>query len=275
MMIPHTLGNPFALDVVTDLAREHDLYVIEDSCDALGATWDGQRVGTFGDLASLSFYPAHQMTMGAGGAVLVNKARYQRIVRSVRDWGRDCWCAPGENNTCGKRFGWQLGDLPAGYDHKYVYSHIGLNLKPTDLQAAIGVAQLQRVPGFVDARRRNFATLYAGLEQFADRLLLPVTDPRAEASWFGFPITVKEGVSRQSLVRWLETGNIETRTVFGGNILRQPGYREIEHRVFGSLERSDRIMEDTFFVGVHPGLTDEMLDYVLERFASFFARGSA
>jgi CDP-6-deoxy-D-xylo-4-hexulose-3-dehydrase len=275
MMIPHTLGNPFALDVVTDLAREHDLYVIEDSCDALGATWDGQRVGTFGDLASLSFYPAHQMTMGEGGAVLVNKARYQRIVRSVRDWGRDCWCAPGENNTCGKRFGWQLGDLPAGYDHKYVYSHIGLNLKPTDLQAAIGVAQLQRVPGFVDARRRNFATLYAGLEQFADRLLLPVTDPRAEASWFGFPITVKEGVSRQSLVRWLETGNIETRTVFGGNILRQPGYREIEHRVFGSLERSDRIMEDTFFVGVHPGLTDEMLDYVLERFASFFARGSA
>jgi CDP-6-deoxy-D-xylo-4-hexulose-3-dehydrase len=272
MMIPHTLGNPFALDVVTELAREHDLYLIEDSCDALGATWDGRRVGTFGDLASLSFYPAHQMTMGEGGAVIVNQARYQRIVRSVRDWGRDCWCAPGENNTCGKRFGWQLGDLPAGYDHKYVYSHIGLNLKPTDLQAAIGVAQLERVPGFVDARRRNFATLYAGLEQFSDRLLLPVTDPRAEASWFGFPITAKDGVSRQSLVRWLETGNIETRTVFGGNVLRQPGYRNIEHRVFGSLERSDRIMEDTFFVGVHPGLTDEMLDYVVGRFASFFAR---
>lgn len=271
LFIPHTLGNPFALDIVSDLAREHELYLLEDSCDALGATFDGQRVGTFGELASLSFYPAHQMTMGEGGAVLVNHARYQRIVRSVRDWGRDCWCAPGESNTCGKRFGWKLGDLPAGYDHKYVYSHVGFNLKPTDLQAAIGVAQLQRVPGFVEARRRNFATLYAGLAQFADRLILPVSDPRAEPSWFGFPITVREGVSRQSLVRWLETGNIETRSVFGGNILRQPGYRDIEHRVHGSLERSDRIMRDTLFIGVHPGLTDEMLAYVIERFERFFA----
>ena len=271
LVIPHTLGNPFALDVVSELAREHDLYLIEDSCDALGATFDGKRVGTFGDLGSLSFYPAHQMTMGEGGAVLVNHARYQRIARSVRDWGRDCWCAPGESNTCGKRFGWQLGDLPTGYDHKYIYSHVGYNLKPTDLQAAIGLAQLQRVPEFVEARRRNFAFLYEGLSEFADRLILPVTDPRAEASWFGFPITVGETVSRQSLVRWLETGNIETRTVFGGNILRQPGYRNIQHRVFGSLERSDRIARDTFFIGLHPGLTEEMLGYVLERFASFFA----
>jgi CDP-6-deoxy-D-xylo-4-hexulose-3-dehydrase len=275
LFIPHTLGNPFALDVIGELAREHDLYLLEDSCDALGATWDGRRVGTFGELASLSFYPAHQMTMGEGGAVLVNHARYQRIVRSVRDWGRDCWCAPGESNTCGKRFGWQLGDLPSGYDHKYVYSHVGFNLKPTDLQAAIGVAQLQRVPGFVEARRRNFATLYAGLEEFSDRLILPRSDPRAEPSWFGFPITVRDGVSRQSLVRWLETGNIETRAVFGGNILRQPGYRSIRHRVAGSLERSDRIMRDTFFIGVHPGLTDEMLAYVVERFAGFFARGGS
>lgn len=271
LFIPHTLGNPFALDVVTELAREHDLYVIEDSCDALGATWDGQRVGTFGDLASLSFYPAHQMTMGEGGAVLVNQARYQRIVRSVRDWGRDCWCAPGESNTCGKRFGWQLGELPAGFDHKYVYSHVGYNLKPTDLQAAIGVAQLRRVPGFVDARRHNFATLFEGLAPFSDRLLLPESDPRAEPSWFGFPITVRPGVARQSLVRWLETGNIETRAVFGGNILRQPGYRDIEHRVHGSLDRSDRIMRDTLFIGVHPGLTDEMLAYVIDRFERFFA----
>jgi CDP-6-deoxy-D-xylo-4-hexulose-3-dehydrase len=272
LVIPHTLGNPFALDVVTELAREHELFLLEDSCDALGATYDGKRVGTFGELASLSFYPAHQMTMGEGGAVLVNHARYQRIVRSVRDWGRDCWCAPGESNTCGKRFGWQLGELPAGYDHKYVYSHVGFNLKPTDLQAAIGLAQLQRVPEFVDARRRNFATLYRGLEPFADRLILPVSDPRAEPSWFGFPITVTESVSRQSIVRWLETANIETRSVFGGNILRQPGYRDIEHRVAGTLERSDQIMRDTFFIGVHPGLTDEMLAYVIERFESFFAR---
>lgn len=271
LFIPHTLGNPFALDVITELARQHELFLLEDSCDALGATFDGRRVGTFGELASLSFYPAHQMTMGEGGAVLVNHARYQRIVRSVRDWGRDCWCAPGENNTCGKRFGWTLGELPTGYDHKYVYSHVGFNLKPTDLQAAIGVAQLARVPEFVASRRRNFATLYAGLEQFADRLILPVSDPRAEPSWFGFPITVRDGVSRQSLVRWLETGNIETRSVFGGNILRQPGYRDIEHRVFGSLDRSDRIMRDTFFIGVHPGLTDEMLAYVLDRFERFFA----
>lgn len=271
LFIPHTLGNPCALDVLVDLARAHDLFLIEDSCDALGATFDGKPVGTFGELASLSFYPAHQMTMGEGGAVLVNKARYQRIVRSVRDWGRDCWCAPGESNTCGKRFGWCLGELPQGYDHKYVYSHIGFNLKPTDLQAAIGVAQLQRVPEFVAARRRNFATLRAGLERYADELILPVSDPRAEPSWFGFPLTTTGGVSRQSLVRFLETGNIETRSVFGGNILRQPGYRDIEHRVSGSLERSDRIMRDTFFIGVHPGLTDEMLAYVLERFDAFFA----
>ena len=271
LVLPHTLGNPFALDVVTDLVREHDLYLVEDTCDALGATWDGQMVGTFGDLATLSFYPAHQMTMGEGGAVLVNHARYQRIVRSVRDWGRDCWCAAGESNTCGKRFGWQCGELPHGYDHKYVYSHIGYNLKPTDLQAAIGVAQLQRVPGFVEARRRNFGVLYDGLAQYEDRLILPRSDPRAEPSWFGFPITVREGVSRQSLVRFLETGNVETRTVFGGNILRQPAYRGIEHRVVGTLDRSDRIMRDTFFVGVHPGMTDEMLAYVLDRFERFFA----
>ncbi len=271
LFIPHTLGNPFALDVVTDLVREHDLLLVEDCCDALGATWEGRKVGTFGDLASLSFYPAHQMTMGEGGAVLVNHARYSRIVRSIRDWGRDCWCAPGESNTCGRRFGWQLGDLPPGYDHKFVYSHIGFNLKPTDLQAAIGTAQLQRLPGFVEARRRNFRMLHEGLEQFSDRLILPVSDPRAEPSWFGYAVTVRDGISRQSLVRWLETGNIETRSVFGGNILRQPGYRDIEHRVAGSLERSDRIMRDTFFVGVHPGLTDEMIAYVIERFERFFA----
>jgi CDP-6-deoxy-D-xylo-4-hexulose-3-dehydrase len=255
-----------------ELAHEHDLFVIEDSCDALGATWDGQMVGTFGDLGSLSFYPAHQMTMGEGGAVLINKARYQRIVRSVRDWGRDCWCAPGESNTCAKRFGWDLGELPHGYDHKYVYSHIGFNLKPTDLQAAVGVAQLQRVPSFVEARRRNFAALYAGLEQFAGKLILPTSDVRADPSWFAFPITVEEGVSRQALVHWLETANIETRSVFGGNIMRQPGYRDISHRVHGTLERSDRIMRDTFFIGVHPGLTEEMLSHVLDRFASFFAK---
>jgi CDP-6-deoxy-D-xylo-4-hexulose-3-dehydrase len=273
IMVPHTLGVPCDMDVIVDLARRHDLYLVEDCCDALGATWRGRPVGTFGDLATVSFFPAHQMTTGEGGGVFVNTARLARVARSVRDWGRDCWCAPGEANTCGQRFGWQLGELPRGYDHKYIYSNIGYNFKPTDLQAAIGVAQLDRLPEFIAARRRNFERLYTALARHADRLILPTRDARSEPSWFGFALTVREGVSRAALVQWLETANIETRQLFAGNILRQPGYRDIAHRVHGTLERSDRVMRDTFFVGVYPGLTDAMVDFVAERIGDFFRQG--
>jgi len=270
VMIPHTLGNPCDMDVISEVVRDSQLYLIEDSCDALGATFQGKLVGTFGDLATLSFYPAHQMTMGEGGAVLINNPTLLRIVRSVRDWGRDCWCAPGESNTCGKRFGWQLGDLPLGYDHKYTYSNLGYNFKPTDLQAAIGVAQLDRLPDFVEKRRQNFTRLYNGLAPFQEYLILPRLDPRANPSPFAFPITVQNGTSRRELVQWLESANIETREMFGGNILRQPGYKGTRARIHGTLEETDRIMRDTFFIGVYPGLTDEMIDFVLDVFRGFF-----
>lgn len=275
VMVPHTLGNPVDLDVICGLARKHGLYLIEDSCDALGSEWEGRRVGTFGDLGTLSFYPAHHMTMGEGGAVIINRAKYGRIVRSIRDWGRDCWCAPGESNTCGKRFGWCLGELPDGYDHKYVYSQLGFNLKPTDLQAAVGVAQIRRLPSFIEARRRNFARLYEGLREYADALILPRWSAKANPAWFAFPITVGKGVSRRALVGWLEESNIETRELFGGNILRQPGYTRFTHRVAGPLENSDRVMRDTFFIGVYPGLTDDMLSFMLERIHDFFAQRRA
>ena len=271
VMIPHTLGNPCDLEIIGDIVRRHALLLVEDCCDALGSTFDGRLVGTFGDLATLSFFPAHHITMGEGGGVIVNSGRLSPIVKSVRDWGRDCWCAPGESNTCGKRFGWQLGELPCGYDHKYTYSNLGYNFKPTDMQAAIGVAQMDRLPAFVEARRSNFQKLYHGLESYADRLILPRWHPRAEPSWFALPITVQGGVSRRELVHWLEHANIETREVFGGNILKQPGYIGIPMRQGGTLERTDRIMRDTFFIGVYPGLTDEMIAYVLDTFAAFFA----
>lgn len=275
LVVPHTLGNPVNLDVMTEVAQEHDLFLMEDTCDALGGTWRGKPVGTFGDLATVSFYPAHHMTMGEGGGVIVNDARLSRVVRSVRDWGRDCWCATGESNTCGRRFGWQLGGLPRGYDHKYTYSTLGYNFKPTDMQAAIGVAQIDRLPSFVEARKRNFARLMRGLRPWEDRLLLPRHEPQAEPSWFAFPVTVKEGTSRPELVAWLEAGGIETRELFGGNILRQPGYMDIPHRVHGSLGNSDRVMRDTFFVGVYPGISDEAADFVVERFRAFFEQRGA
>lgn len=271
IFVPHTLGNPCDMDVLTDVASRHGLYLIEDCCDALGATWRDRLVGTFGDLATLSFFPAHHITMGEGGAVMANKPALARIVRSVRDWGRDCWCATGESNTCGKRFGWQLGGLPAGYDHKYIYSNLGYNFKPTDLQAAVGVAQADRIPEFVAARRRNFTTLYAGLEKYREWLILPTLDPRSNPSWFGLPITVTNGVSRLELVQWLERAKIETRQVFGGNILQQPGYRDIRRRVHGDLTHTDRIMRDTFFIGVYPGLDDDMIAFILQTFDRFFA----
>jgi CDP-6-deoxy-D-xylo-4-hexulose-3-dehydrase len=272
IMIPHTLGNPCDMDIICELAKRYNLYLIEDACDALGSTFRGQLVGTFGDLGTLSFYPAHHITTGEGGGVVINKARLSRIVRSVRDWGRDCWCSPGEHNTCGKRFGWQLGSLPRGYDHKYIYSNLGYNFKPTDMQAAVGLAQAEQIGNFIEKRRENFMKLHIGLEPHQDYLMLPKIDPRANPSWFGFPITVKNGTSRQELVQWLEDAGIETRMVFAGNILRQPGYHNIRCRVFGTLDQTDQIMRDSFFIGVYPGLTDEMIQFVLDAFKSFFGR---
>jgi CDP-6-deoxy-D-xylo-4-hexulose-3-dehydrase len=272
LMVPHTLGNPFDVATLTRVAEDHDLYLLEDCCDALGSTWDGRVVGTFGHMASLSFYPAHHMTMGEGGGVVINRGGLVRPAASIRDWGRDCWCAPGDANTCGKRFEWELGDLPAGYDHKYIYSHLGYNLKATDLQAAIGLAQLAKVPEFCARRRANFRRLYEGLSRWEDRLILPRWLPQADPAWFGFPLTVRDGVKRLELVRFLDERRIDTRMIFAGNILRQPGFRSIAHRVAGELGNSDTVMNDTFFLGVYPGLTVSMLDYVVESFDAFFRR---
>ncbi|MBI2987266.1 MAG: lipopolysaccharide biosynthesis protein RfbH [Deltaproteobacteria bacterium] len=270
LFIPHTLGNPCDMDIICDIARRHQFFLIEDACDALGSTFRGRLVGSFGDIGTLSFFPAHHITTGEGGGVIVNSSRFSKVARSLRDWGRDCWCAPGESNTCTKRFGWHLGDLPAGYDHKYIYSHIGYNLKPTDLQAAVGVAQADRIQDFVQKRRDNFQKLYRALEPYQDFIILPRLDPRSQPAWFGFPITVKSKVSKRELVQWLEAAKIETRAVFGGNILRQPGYTGIECRVAGELTQSDVIMRDTFFIGVYPGLTEEMVNFMIARLQSFF-----
>jgi CDP-6-deoxy-D-xylo-4-hexulose-3-dehydrase len=272
VMIAHTLGNPYEVDGVMDLVRRHDLYLVEDNCDALGATYRGQKTGTFGHLATQSFYPPHHLTMGEGGAVLTSNGRLKRIAESFRDWGRDCWCASGKDNTCGKRFGWQLGQLPEGYDHKYIYSHLGYNLKPLDLQAAIGVEQLKKMDAFVSARRAHHARLVAALAPHEEFLILPKATPRSEPSWFGLLLTVRNGspFTRQQLVRYLEERQIQTRQLFGGNLLRQPAFRNVACRVVGGLENTDRIMTDSFFIGVYPGLTAAMLGYVEEVFADFF-----
>jgi len=264
IFVPHTLGNPCDLDVIMEIAGRHNLWVLEDCCDGLGATFDGKLVGTFGDMASLSFYPAHHITMGEGGGVAINHPRLKKTSRSIRDWGRDCWCDPGKNNTCGKRFEWKLGDLPEGYDHKYIYSNLGYNLKPTDMQAAIGLVQMDKAPEFIERRRQNFWRLYDGLTPIEDRIILPVVNPKADPSPFGFPITVRGGLDRTKLVCALEDANIETRLVFGGNILRQPGFKDIPKRINGSLEQSDGIMRRTFFVGVYPGLESEAIDYMID-----------
>jgi CDP-6-deoxy-D-xylo-4-hexulose-3-dehydrase len=266
VVLAHTLGNPFNLEAVSAFCRKHDLWLIEDCCDALGATYAGRKVGTFGHLATCSFYPAHHITMGEGGAVLTDSPLLKKLAESFRDWGRDCWCEPGCDDTCGKRFGQQLGSLPPGYDHKYTYSHIGYNLKVTDMQAAVGLSQLRKLPEFIEARRDNFAYLKAKLAPLADALLLPEAAPNGEPSWFGFPITVKEHspVGRSQLVRALEARRIGTRLLFGGNLLRQPAYRDIPYRVVGDLRNADRVTLDTFWVGVHPGLTRPMLDFVAD-----------
>jgi CDP-6-deoxy-D-xylo-4-hexulose-3-dehydrase len=271
---PHTLGIPFDVDAVVAIAAEHALWLIEDGCDALGATWDGKLVGTFGAMSSLSFYPAHHITMGEGGGVVVNHPRLKKVVRSLRDWGRDCWCDPGEFDTCGKRFGWQLGNLPAGYDHKYIYSNVGYNLKATDMQAAIGLAQTDRIDAVVEARRANFRRYQAGLAGLEDALMLPRINPRANPSPFGFPITVREGVDHGRFVAALEAANIETRQVFGGNVLSQPAFIDTPRRIHGDLAGSDRIMRDTIFIGVWPGMTPEMVEYVIATITDFVRRGA-
>ena len=271
IMLAHTLGNPYDLDSVARFAKKHDLWLIEDSCDALGATYNGQKVGTFGDLATVSFYPAHHITMGEGGAVLTDSPLLKTLVESFRDWGRDCWCEPGKDNTCGKRFEWQLGGLPCGYDHKYTYSHIGYNLKMTDMQAAIGLSQLEKLPGFISARQRNFAYLYNRLKALEDVLLLPESTPHAQPSWFGFPIGVREDApfGRDTLIRELESHKIATRLLFGGNLVCQPAYQEAEFRVIGELENTGFVMRNVFWIGVFPGLTEAMLDYTVETIANF------
>jgi CDP-4-dehydro-6-deoxyglucose reductase, E1 len=273
VVMAHTLGNPFDLDTVMRLADEHDLLVVEDTCDALGARYRGRNVGTFGDLATLSFYPAHQMTTGEGGCVLTDRLALGKVVESLRDWGRDCWCAPGAENTCGRRFEWQLGDMPAGYDHKYIYSHIGYNLKLTDMQAAVGLAQLARVPQFVADRKRNWDRLGAGLADLEEHFVLPSATPNSEPSWFGFALTVRDTApfDRADLIHHLESCKIGTRLLFGGNLTRQPAYAESTYRVVGDLKVTDEVAERTFWVGVYPGLTDPMLDYVVECFHTFVA----
>lgn len=268
IMLAHTLGNPFDLAAVTAFAVEHDLWLVEDCCDALGSTYDGKMVGTFGDLASVSFYPAHHITMGEGGCVLTNKGRLKVLAESFRDWGRDCWCAPGKENTCGKRFDHQLGELPHGYDHKYIYSHIGYNLKLTDMQAAVGVAQLEKLPNFTKARRRNFELLKAGLQDLQDHLILPEATAHSEPSWFGFPLALREDspVSREHMLKFMNDRKIATRLLFGGNLLRQPAYRHSPHRSVGDLSKADFVMNQVFWVGVYPGLTDASVDYMIESF---------
>lgn len=273
VMLAHTLGNPFDLKEVKDFCDKHNLWLIEDNCDALGSIYDidgeDKFTGTIGDIGTSSFYPPHHMTMGEGGAVYTNNAKLHRIIRSMRDWGRDCVCPSGHDNFCGHRFDGQYGELPPGYDHKYVYSHFGYNLKVTDMQAAIGVAQLKKFPAFVKRRQHNFAKLLAGLQSIADKFILPEPCPNSKPSWFGFLLTCREDIDREQVVRYLEKHGVQTRMLFAGNIIKHPCFDELRqdktaYRVVGELNNTDRIMRDTFWIGVYPGMTDKKLDYMLD-----------
>jgi CDP-6-deoxy-D-xylo-4-hexulose-3-dehydrase len=272
IMMAHTLGNPFNLDLVQKLAKKHNLWLIEDSCDALGGTFKDQILGSFGDLSTFSFYPAHHITTGEGGAVLIKKAAHKTIIESFRDWGRDCWCAPGCDNTCLKRFEWQLGELPEGYDHKYTYSHLGYNLKSGDIQAAIGLAQLDRLENFVELRKRNWHYLSENLTHLEDQLIFPKAAKNSDPSWFGFALTVRSNArkSRNQIVKELNEAKIATRLLFGGNLLRQPAFAGTPRRVIGELINTDIVMNHTFWIGVWPGITTEMLEYVIHTFNSIF-----
>jgi CDP-6-deoxy-D-xylo-4-hexulose-3-dehydrase len=276
IMAAHTLGNPFNLKAVKAFAEKHHLWLIEDCCDAVGSTYEGQLAGTFGDLATTSFYPAHHMTMGEGGAVLTNSPMLKTLAESFRDWGRDCWCDPGKDNTCGKRFGWQQGSLPCGYDHKYTYSHIGYNLKVTDMQAAVGVAQLRKLPGFIEARKANFTLLYDGLKDLRDLLILPEATEGSDPSWFGFPIAVRpeSGLTRDQVVKHLEGARISTRLLFGGNLLRQPAYRDTVHRRIGDLANADYVMKNVFWIGVYPGLNSLAVEHMLDQLHAAVSRSA-
>lgn len=272
VMIAHTLGNPFDLNEVSKFCKENDLFLIEDCCDAIGATYDGKLVGTFGDFATASFYPAHHITMGEGGAVLTNDQLLAKIATSFRDWGRDCHCGPGEDNSCGNRFNMQFGKLPQGYDHKYVYSHLGYNLKVTDMQAAVGVAQMKKLGVFVERRKENFVEISNRLEKFTEYLILPKATSNSDPSWFGFPITVKENskFTKNDLVNYLENKKIMTRQLFAGNMTRQPAFEEVDYKIIGELKNTDYIMNNTFFIGVYPGIDEEKIQYIISVFDDFF-----
>lgn len=272
VMIAHTLGNPFDLDAVSNFCKMYDLYLIEDCCDAVGSLYNGKMVGTFGNFATTSFYPAHHLTMGEGGAVLTSDPLLAQIATSMRDWGRDCTCDPGKDNTCGKRFDFQFGEMPIGYDHKYVYSHLGYNLKLTDMQAAVGIEQLKKLPEFVEKRRENYEKIRTGLEKYQNWIILPEATPNAQPSWFGMPLSIIEGsgILKVDLIQYLEKNKIMTRQLFAGNMVRQPAFKDINYRVSGTLENTDYIMNNTFFIGVYPGIDDEKIAYIIKVFDQFF-----
>jgi CDP-6-deoxy-D-xylo-4-hexulose-3-dehydrase len=271
-MLAHTLGNPFDIDEVLRIASKYDLWLIEDCCDALGSRYDGKLVGTFGNIGTLSFYPAHHITMGEGGAVFTNNETLGRILTSIRDWGRDCHCPPGKDNCCGKRFAWKLGDLPEGYDHKYTYSNLGYNLKITDMQAAVGLEQLNRLPHFIETRKANFSHLRNRLSHLEEFLILPTSTPKSDPAWFAFPITLRDEApfNRADLIKYLERHQICTRLLFAGNLIRQPYFKGMHYRVHGSLTKTDQVMNNTFWVGIYPGLTETMLDFIADKIQDFF-----
>ncbi len=271
IFIAHTMGNPFNLDAIMKIAEKHDLWLIEDNCDALGSKYNGKYTGTFGHIATFSFYPPHHISMGEGGALVTNDTQLKRLIESFRDWGRDCWCEPGCDNSCGKRFEWQLGELPYGYDHKYIYSHIGYNLKVTDMQAAIGVEQLKKLPSFINERKRNFRLLYEGMKKYKEYFILPEIQIEADPSWFGFLLTVRKdaGFSKNDIIKYLEEHKIATRMLFAGNITRHPSFKNVNYRIYGDLTNTNRIMHDTFWIGVYPGLTEEIINYILKCFEKF------